>query len=112
MKKIALLVMAIIIPTTIWAETIYKSGEAKRILVDNKYYGQCMVNMGTPIENGCASSWVSLDCEGKYSNKGMGDRMLNIALIANTMKKKVSLKIDTTKTFNGYCTATRIDLID
>jgi len=71
-----------------------------------------MIQLNTTIGEGCSSSWVSLDCEGKYTPKGMGDRMLNIAMIAQTMKKKVSIKVDPSKKFNGYCVATRIDLLN
>jgi len=117
MKKrtiIGLVATAIIIPTTIWAaSTFYKSGTVTRTLIDSgDNYGMCMIQLSTTIGGGCSSSWVSLDCEGKYLTKGMGDRMLNVAMIAQTMKKKVSIKVDPSKKFGGYCVATRIDLLN
>ena len=116
MKKrtiIGLVATAIIIPTTVWAAGVfYKSGTVKRTLIDNNNYGTCMIQLNTAIGGGCSSNWVSLDCEGKYLTKGMGDRMLNVAMIAQTMKKRVSVKVDSGKKFGGYCVATRIDLLN
>ena len=101
----------IALPSTSMATQFYKTGTVKRILVETSYYGKCMIQLPVNIENGCSSSWVSLDCEGKYLDKGDGDRLLNIALIAQNMGKSVSVKIDSTKKHDGYCVATRIDLL-
>jgi len=116
MKKrtlVGLAIVGVIIPTSVWAATtFYKSGIVKRTLIDTDSYGKCMIKLNAVIGNDCSSSWVSLDCEGKYLNKGDGDRMLNVALIAQTMGKRVSVKIDNRKKFGAYCVATRLDLLN
>jgi len=107
------LVMAVgmIIPTTTMASEFWKSGTITRILVDAKNYGKCMVSLNVSLGNSCPSTWVSLDCEAKYSDKGDGDRMLNIALIAQNMNKKISIKVNNSKKHGSYCVASRLDIL-
>jgi hypothetical protein len=110
-RSVSLLVALAVVPTMLMASTFWKSGKVTRILTDNGYYGKCMIRLSFSAVNGCRGNWVSLDCEGKYLDKGDGDRMLNIALVAQNMNKKVSVKIDSSKKFAGYCVATRIDIL-
>ena len=102
----------IVVPTVVMAGAFWKSGKITRILTDSKYYGKCMISIPFSAYSGCNGNWVSLDCEGKYLDKGDGDRMLNVALIAQNMDKKVSVKIDSSKKHNGYCVATRVDILN
>ncbi len=99
------------VPTTVTAEEFWKSGTVSRVLVDAKYYGKCMINLPFDEYAGCKGGWISLDCQGEYLEKGDGDRMLNLALIAQTMEKKVSVKIDNSKKHNDYCIAVRFDIL-
>jgi hypothetical protein len=103
-------VLLMMIPVSVVAAEFWKSGNVNRVLIDAKDYGKCMINVSFEATNGCYGSWVSLDCEGKYSNKGDGDRMLNTALIAQNMNKKVSIKISDSQKYGGYCVVTRLDL--
>jgi len=103
---LAALVLA---PTMSMAEVFWKTTSVNRILIETGRYGGCMMQL--PLNNdNCKTSWVSFDCDGKYSDAGQGDRMLNVALIAQTMGKSVSILIDTTKKHNGYCVVKRIDI--
>lgn len=99
------------LPTSSMAAEFWKSGKVNRILVDSGTYGKCMMQLSVNLGNSCSSSWVSLDCAGKYLDKGDGDRFLNIVSIAQTMDKRVSIKIDNAKKYGGFCVATRIDLL-
>ena len=111
-RNIALATL-IVIPTLVLAGTFWKSGKISRIITDSSTsYGKCMIKVPFAETSGCQASWISLDCEGKYSNKGDGDRMLNLALIAQNMDKKVSVKIDSSKKFGNYCVATRLDILN
>lgn len=98
-------------PTSSMAAEFWKSGKVNRILIDGSSYGKCMMQLSVSLGNSCPSTWVSLDCEGKYLEKGDGDRFLNIATIAQAMDQTVSIKVDNTKTHSGYCVIRRIDLI-
>jgi len=109
-KALALATL-LLLPSTIMATEFWKSGTIDRILIDTKSYGKCMIKLPVSIGNSCTSNWVSLDCEGKYLDKGDGDRLLNIALIAQNMGKRISVKVDNSKKFGGYCVATRIDIL-
>lgn len=108
--KITLVALLALPSLSIGAE-FWKSGKVNRILIDSTSYGKCMIQLSVALGNNCTSNWVSLDCEGRYLDKGDGDRFLDIAYIAQTMDKKVSVKIDNAKKHNGYCVATRLDLL-
>ena len=109
-RNIALATL-VVIPTFVMAGSFWKTGTIDRILTDSTAYGKCMIHIPFASTSGCAGNWISLDCKGKYVDKGDGDRMLNIALIAQNMGKKVSVRIDSSKKFNGYCVATRLDIL-
>lgn len=111
MIKGLVLATVVTIPTTSMAIDFYKSGTVSRIIVHTASYGKCMLQLPVTIGNGCSGNYVSLDCEGKYLDKGDGDRMLNVALIAQTMEKSVTVQIDSTKKYDGYCVAKRIDIL-
>jgi len=98
-------------PTSSMAAEHWKSGKVNRILTDSGTYGKCMIGLSVTLGNSCPSTWVSLDCAGKYLDKGDGDRFLNIATIAQTMDKTISVKFDNAKKHGGFCVATRVDLL-
>jgi len=104
-------VALLVLPTSSMAEQFWKSGKVNRILIDGSSYGKCMMQLTVALGNNCPGTWVSLDCEGKYLEKGDGDRFLNIATIAQTMDKTVSIKFDNAKKHGGFCVATRLDLL-
>jgi len=110
-RSLLMLAGLIVIPTVVMATTFPKSGKIDRILTDSSSFGKCMIRIPFDAINGCNGSWISLDCEGKYLDKGDGDRMLNVALIAQNMGKEVSVKIDSSKKFRGFCVATRLDIL-
>jgi len=101
----------VVMPTMSMAEVFWKTGTVNRILIETGKYGGCMMQLPFNIGHDCASSWASFDCDGTYSDAGQGDRMLNVALIAQTMEKSVSIKIDNAKKHNGYCVIKRIDIL-
>ncbi len=110
-KKTAVLVALIILPISVLAETAWVSGTVMRILTHTSNYGKCMILLPVKAEGlSCLNKWVSLDCKGEYSEKGDGDRMLNLALIAQSVGKEVSVQVDDSKKLGKYCRAIRIDL--
>ena len=104
------LIALITLPNIASAETFWVSGKVTRTMIETDKYGKCMIQVDQSIGNGCPSNWVSLDCENKYHAAGDGDRMLNIALLAQNLDKTVSVSVDNTRTHSTYCVAKRIDL--
>ena len=109
-RKIVLATL-IAVPTLAMSGSFWKSGNIDRVLTESTAYGKCMIRIPFAATSSCAGNWVSLDCEGKYLDKGDGDRMLNVALIAQNMGKKISVKIDSSKKFANYCVVTRLDIL-
>ncbi len=79
-------------------------------------YGGCMVALGVavskavPIVN-CPGNWVSFSCNGTYISKDLAFYMLDQAQLALSLNKQVFVTVDDTKKHNGYCFASRIDVI-
>ena len=115
MKKntIAGLALALLLvePTTIIAESFWVTGNTSRILTEAHRYGQCMISIPHSARAGCKANWISLDCEGKFSAGNTGDRMLNVALVAQNKNTKVAVYINSTKKHDGYCVAERVDML-
>lgn len=110
LKKLALIAL-MVMPNIVYADTFWVSGQVTRSLTETTEFGKCMVQLNVDIGNGCTSNWVSLDCQGKYIAPGDGDRMFNIVLLAQNLNKTVSIRVDSTKAYNGFCVATRLDLL-
>jgi hypothetical protein len=93
------------------AETFFRTGTIERTL-SGKLYGGCMVLLSTIIGNGCPTTgWVSLDCDAELTDPGAGERHYASALIAASLAKQVSIRIDNGLRINGHCVAQRIDVI-
>lgn len=84
-------------------------------------YGGCMAGLavatntavvaaGQPTLN-CPGNYVSFSCTGTYSSKDIAFYMFDQAQLALALNKQVYLAIDDTKKHNGYCFATRIDVL-
>ncbi len=94
-----------------------------RTLVSNgSTYGGCMAQLAAPINtatvaagqpavNCGASGWVSFSCTGTHNGKDLAFYMLDQAQLALALNKPVSVTVDDAKTHNGYCVATRIDVV-
>lgn len=106
---VSLFVAGFAIANTVQASGFWKSGTVQRILVDEQFYGGCMMLLSTRIANGCPNNgWISLDCEGKFGKNGKS--MLNSAMMAMYLGKKVSAYVHNHWKINSYCVARRIDL--
>ena len=94
------------------AAAFWKTGKITRTLTETGFYGGCMIKLSTSIANGCPNNgWVSLDCEGKFSDPGEGNRAYASALVALALDKKVSVYVeDTKRVTNNYCVARRLDI--
>ncbi|UOG92022.1 MAG: hypothetical protein L3K52_17810 [Candidatus Thiothrix sulfatifontis] len=96
------------------AATFEKTGKITRVLSDSSLWGGCMIELDSPIANGCGynDGWVSLDCKATSTPTGEGNRHYASALLAASLNKQVTVHIDTNiRVTYGYCVATRIDTI-
>ncbi len=102
----ALLVMV----TPASAELFWRTGKVQRVLSETSSFGGCMVQLSTIIGNGCpANGWVSMDCDGQYSDAANGKRAFATALVARSMDQFVSIRVDNTKKHDAYCVGKRLD---
>jgi hypothetical protein len=83
-------------------------------MTDGKENGGCMVALAANPKTkspACANSWVSFSCTGAYNPKDLAFDMLDSAKLALALNKRVTITFDDNLLHNGYCTATRIDVI-
>ncbi|MEN9503836.1 MAG: hypothetical protein RI964_3121 [Pseudomonadota bacterium] len=74
-------------------------------------YGGCYATLSVPVGSTCTGSIVSFDCDGKFNVNGAGNRHYSTALLAFSLNKPVSLIVETTKRYTGYCVATRVSIV-
>jgi len=106
-----MLVAALLAGASMTAQSATRTGTILKTLSDGQNYGGCMIQISNNIGNGCPSNWVSLDCNGGFSNAG--ERHYASALMAFSLGKSVTVHVDSTsgKTYNTFCVATRIDVL-
>jgi hypothetical protein len=89
---------------------------AKVLVSADDTFGGCMAALaGSPSNKlaTCGTNWVTFDCAGVFANTDIvrAYRMLDQAQLAYTLKKNVIVIFTDTLKANGYCFATRIDLL-
>lgn len=82
----------------------------KTLVTADTTMGGCMAQLTLPIGTGCQGNWVSFSCSGDFADKDRGYRMFDMAQMAYSLSKRVTVFVDTTKLHNGYCFANRIDV--
>lgn len=87
-------------------------GKVERTLISPLYAG-CLIAMDKNIGHGCRSKWVSLDCKGLFFDKDSktGEKKYASALVAAHTQRDILLVIDNTQKANGYCVASRLDVL-
>jgi len=119
MRSIAAsLLVAALAPSTAWAAQGFVQGKVFRTLLDSSLYGGCMAALSAspsvPLPN-CSPWWVSFACNSSdpaaVVDPVVGYRMMDQAQLAFVTQKDVFLVVDDSRIFNGYCVATRIDVI-
>lgn len=83
------------------------------VAVDD-YGGGCMAKLSfsphkvLPL---CARDWVTMSCSGEYTEIVRAYRLLDQAQLALASGKSVTVWIQDDKTHDGYCLASRIDVL-
>ena len=111
-KKIMLFisVFLLISAVPVKAERFWATGTIKRTLSEGDNYGGCMILLSKNIGHGCREAWVSLDCKGVHFEPSVGSRNYASAIVAASTGKQVSVFVDSSKKFNNYCFAPRLDI--
>lgn len=79
-------------------------------------FGGCMVALSeTPSDHGlnCPvdKNWVTFSCSGTHASKASAMRMLDSAQLAFATGRPVRVWVDDSRTHNGFCFVTRIDVL-
>ena len=111
--KIISIVVFLTASSFVSAQTFFKTGKITRIITQDNKTGGCMIKLSNNIGNGCpANGFVSLDCNGDISaDASKGKRAYATALLAYSMGKKVSVRVDNQKVLNSFCVADRLDIL-
>ena len=115
-KKISIICVGVFLLTSavsVNAATIWAVGKISRTL-SSPDLGGCTIILAKPVTigEGCPenSTAVSLDCEGVFVDKSVAARNYASAVVAASLGKTVSLRINNEQKHNGYCVANRLDI--
>ena len=112
----AALFMSVLLTMPAEAATAEVTGEVRRTLtVADERWGGCMVILSvSPSEEGLdcpETGWVTFSCTGTHTSKSNALRMYDSAQLAFVTGRTVRVWVDDTKKHNGYCFASRIDVV-
>lgn len=104
------------------AASVYVNGFITRTMIaDQGRWGGCMVMIDKSLSDlglDCPevswlkeASWLSLSCSGVFTTKDIAYRMFDSAQMAYALGRPVMIQVDDTKKHNGYCYASRIDVL-
>jgi hypothetical protein len=118
MKNISILAMAMLMGTASpgFAASAHIQGNVlKTLIADQDRWGGCMILIDQKLSDhglDCPQQWVSFSCNGTYTTKDVAYRMFDSAQMAYALGKRVFLQVVDTKKHNGYCYASRVDVLD
>ncbi len=109
------ILLAILASTPAFAATAFiPNAQVNRVMVHGDGFGGCMANLSVNPQSllpGCGPGWVTFSCTGNFTDAVRAYRMLDQAQLALAANKNVSVVVDDSRKHNGYCFATRIDVI-
>jgi len=77
-------------------------------------FGGCMAQLSVDpasILPVCGANWVTFSCTGDFTDQVRAYRMLDQAQLALAANKQVLVQFTDTSLHNGYCFASRIDVV-
>jgi hypothetical protein len=97
------------------AETsVIQQATVTRTLVDGNHYGHCMATLDVDPQSKlptCGSRWISLSCDGTFTDRATAFRMYDQFMYAMAADKKVTVFFTDEQKHNGYCVAYRVDVL-
>ena len=110
--RIAVAVLCTFVASYSFGAIAQQQTKVFRTLIDDTLFGQCMILVeAVPAELNCGT-WVSASCSGDFNPSNVGWRKLEVAQMAQALRRKVVVHLDDSRKHNGWCFVTRIQLID
>jgi hypothetical protein len=111
----ALLLTTALVATTAFGATATLQGKVNRVMIHTDGgFGGCMAQLSVNPNAAlpaCGAGWVTFSCTGDFADQVSAYRAVDEAQLALATNKNVLLVIDDSRRHNGYCFATRIDVI-
>ena len=108
-------ILACLYASTALADTARITAFVERTMVDaDDKVGGCMVRLSedpATVLPACKNAWITFSCTGTYTDPVRAYRMLDQAQLAIATGMKVDVTIHDTMMHNGYCFASRINLL-
>lgn len=85
----------------------------RTLVSDGSRWGGCMVLLSKDPADllPACGRWLTFSCDGTYTDPVRAYRMLDQAQLAVATGMAVNVTVDESKKHNGYCFASRIDVI-
>ncbi|WP_200238525.1 hypothetical protein [Lamprobacter modestohalophilus] len=111
----SLILSTALIASTTLAGTAVINGKVTRTLIHNDGgFGGCMAQLSVDPQAAlpaCGGRWVTFSCTGDFTDQVSAYRSMDQAQLALATDKNVMVIIDDTRRHNGFCFATRIDVM-
>jgi len=114
-------ILSTLILSTILASTVAQgataslNGKIDRVMIHNDGgFGGCMAQLSVNPKAAlpaCGGGWVTFSCTGDFTDPVSAYRSFDQAQLALATHKNVLVVIDDSRRHNGYCFATRIDVV-
>lgn len=104
-----------LVPSTAAVQS-FEATVTRTLSAADSNFGGCMVALSeAPSDHGlnCPvdKNWVTFSCSGTHASKASAMRMLDSAQLAFATGRPVRIWVDDSRTHNGFCFVTRIDVL-
>ncbi|MGB5621843.1 MAG: hypothetical protein WBN65_05060 [Gammaproteobacteria bacterium] len=92
----------------------FRTSVDRTLMTGDSKFGGCMALLSKTFADvlpACGNRWVTFSCDGTYTDPVRAYRMLDQAQLALATGMEVNVMVDDSKKHNGYCFASRIDVI-
>ena len=113
---VALGIVALSLTPSTAAVQSFEAAVTRTLSAADDNFGGCMVALSeAPSDHGlnCPvdKNWVTFSCSGAHASKASAMRMLDSAQLAFATGRSVRVWVDDSRTHNGFCFVTRIDVL-
>ena len=113
---VALVIFAVPLTPSRAAVQSFEATVTRTLSAADGNFGGCMVALSeAPSDHGlnCPADkqWVTFSCSGTHASKASAMRMLDSAQLAFVTGRPVRVWVDDSRTHNGFCFVTRIDVL-
>ncbi len=110
-----LILSAALASTASFGGTATLYAKVNRVMMHNDgTFGGCMAQLSENPQSAlgaCAPSWVSFSCTGDFTDQVSAYRSFDQAQLALAANKYIMVVVDDGRRHNGYCFASRIDVL-